>query len=88
MNRALLNVFSLIDRANLNHDSNRATIQPRAVQPLGIIGAGIMGSGIATLAVESGLTVLLSDAAPDALEKGQRQIVEELSRDPQTPDCP
>src|SRR5436190_7024286 len=29
VNRALLNVFGLIDRANLKHDRNRAPIQPR-----------------------------------------------------------
>ncbi|MGH2823190.1 MAG: 3-hydroxyacyl-CoA dehydrogenase NAD-binding domain-containing protein [Thermoleophilaceae bacterium] len=37
---------------------------------LGVVGAGTMGAGICQLRCASGMTVLLHDPVPDALERG------------------
>jgi 3-hydroxybutyryl-CoA dehydrogenase len=44
------------------------------IQTIGVVGAGTMGHGIAQVAAQSGYQVLLVDAAPAALERGQSQI--------------
>ncbi len=84
VNLALFNAFHLIDRVKCDYSRNGTIIKSRAVTPMGIIGAGIMGSGIATLAVEAGISVVLSDAVPEALKKGHRQIIDDLCRDPRS----
>ncbi len=44
------------------------------IQTIGVVGAGTMGHGIAQVAAQSGYQVVLVDAAPAALERGQSQI--------------
>ena len=44
------------------------------IQTIGVVGAGTMGHGIAQVAAQSGYQVVLVDAAPAALERGQAQI--------------
>ena len=44
------------------------------IQTIGVVGAGTMGHGIAQVAAQSGYAVVLVDAAPAALERGQAQI--------------
>lgn len=80
VNRALLNVFFLTDR-NKKDAGVSAKIQPRAVNRVGVIGAGIMGSGIAAANLKRDVSVVLTDAAPEALSKGQRAVLEEVAYD-------
>jgi 3-hydroxybutyryl-CoA dehydrogenase len=55
-----------------------ATGAPKA---LGVAGAGTMGSGIAQLGCVAGLTTLLHDPDPDALERGINRILRQLDRE-------
>jgi 3-hydroxybutyryl-CoA dehydrogenase len=50
------------------------------VRTIGVVGAGTMGHGIAQVAAQSGLDVILVDAAPPALERGLAQIGKGLER--------
>jgi 3-hydroxybutyryl-CoA dehydrogenase len=42
------------------------------IQNIGVIGAGVMGGGIAQSCAVAGYSVVCSDVAPDALERGQQ----------------
>jgi 3-hydroxybutyryl-CoA dehydrogenase len=44
------------------------------IRTIGVVGAGTVGHGIAQVAAQSGYEVVLVDAAPAALERGQSQI--------------
>jgi 3-hydroxybutyryl-CoA dehydrogenase len=44
------------------------------IRTIGVVGAGTMGHGIAQVAAQSGYEVILVDAAPAALARGQAQI--------------
>jgi 3-hydroxybutyryl-CoA dehydrogenase len=50
------------------------------IRTVGVVGAGTMGHGIAQVAAHSGLTVILVDAIPQALERGRAQIAKGLER--------
>lgn len=55
----------------------------KALEPsvqVGIIGAGTMGNGIALVAASAGHSVLLFDAAPEALQRGMAAIRQTLGR--------
>lgn len=47
---------------------------------LGVVGAGTMGAGIAQVALARGLSVLLYDAFPQAVERGVERITDGLER--------
>ncbi|MEO1496309.1 MAG: 3-hydroxyacyl-CoA dehydrogenase NAD-binding domain-containing protein [Planctomycetota bacterium] len=74
VNRALLNVFFLTDRAK---KPGAATATP--VETAAVIGAGIMGQGIAAANVRRGVGVRLSDARPAALDAGVAGVIREAS---------
>ena len=73
VNRALLNVFFLTDRAKKVGGGDSE------VKSATVIGAGIMGQGIAAANVKRGVSVLLSDNRPEALAKGVEGVVREAS---------
>ena len=51
-----------------------------SIRTIGVVGAGTMGHGIAQVAARSGYQVILVDAVPAALERGQAQIDKGLER--------
>src|SRR6185503_9283218 len=48
---------------------------------VGVVGAGAMGSGIAQVAALNGHTVILSDAAPGAVDRAVANIEKSLARE-------
>lgn len=78
VNAALLNVFFLGDR-NKKDTGVAAEIAPRPIKRVGVIGSGIMGSGIAAACVRREVPVVISDAAPEALARGTKLVLEEVS---------
>lgn len=89
VNRALLNVFFLQDRNKkqfTTSDSSepgrprpRQSDQVRKITSAGIAGAGIMGQGIAAANVKRGIPVTILDANPEALQRGVKGILNEVS---------
>ncbi|HEX3997026.1 MAG TPA: 3-hydroxyacyl-CoA dehydrogenase NAD-binding domain-containing protein [Pirellulales bacterium] len=84
VNRALINVFFLVDRNKKDTGVGRSDIQPRSVRSVGIIGAGIMGRGIAAANLKRNVSVSITDAAPDALHSGVEKLLEEAAYNKQT----
>jgi 3-hydroxyacyl-CoA dehydrogenase/enoyl-CoA hydratase/3-hydroxybutyryl-CoA epimerase/3-hydroxyacyl-CoA dehydrogenase/enoyl-CoA hydratase/3-hydroxybutyryl-CoA epimerase/enoyl-CoA isomerase len=84
VNRALLNVFFLTDRAKKPPAGLSEALKPRDLTHVGVIGAGIMGSGIAAANVKRELATTMVDAAPAALEKGMREVLMEVAYDKKT----
>lgn len=78
VNRALLNVFFLTDRAK---KGGRPADDSPSIATVGVVGAGIMGQGIAAVSVKRGVRVLLSDSRPEALARGVEAVVREASFD-------
>jgi 3-hydroxyacyl-CoA dehydrogenase/enoyl-CoA hydratase/carnithine racemase len=93
INRALLNVFFLTDRAKKSgpstdnaaqKEASRRRESPEEVKVAAVIGAGIMGQGIAAANVKRGVRVLMSDNRPDALAAGIEGVIREASYDKAT----
>ena len=84
VNRALLNVFFLTDRNKKDRGVDRDDIQPRQFSAVGVIGAGIMGAGIAAANLKRELRVVLTDAAPEALQRGAQEVIKEVAYDKQS----
>jgi 3-hydroxyacyl-CoA dehydrogenase/enoyl-CoA hydratase/3-hydroxybutyryl-CoA epimerase/3-hydroxyacyl-CoA dehydrogenase/enoyl-CoA hydratase/3-hydroxybutyryl-CoA epimerase/enoyl-CoA isomerase len=76
INRALLNVFFLQDR---NKKGSGIPAEPRKITSAGIVGAGIMGQGIAAANVKRGIPVALMDSSQEALTRGVKGILNEVS---------
>lgn len=79
VNRALLNVFFLTDRNKRDSGVSREGVAARPINSLSVLGAGIMGSGIASAAVKRDVPVFLTDARPEALEKGAKGVLDEVA---------
>jgi len=86
VNRALLNVFFLQDRNKKQtaEPSEPGRPRPRVESPhkissAGVIGAGVMGQGIAAANVKRGIPVALMDANQEALTRGVKGILNEVS---------
>ena len=79
VNRALLNVFFLTDRAKKGTPGDA----PR-VTSASVVGAGTMGQGIAAANVKRGVPTLLSDARPETLAAGVSGVVRETAYNKQT----
>lgn len=78
VNRALLNVFFLTDRAKKTDAPNLEAPVP-SPQSVSVLGAGTMGQGIAAANLKRGVSVLLSDAREEALAAGVSGAVREAS---------
>ncbi len=83
VNRALLNVFFLQDR---NKKSSGEPGRPRPrdgetrkITSAGVVGAGVMGQGIAAANVKRGIPVALMDANQEALARGVKGVLNEVS---------
>jgi len=81
VNRALLNVFFLQDR---NKKSGTSKSEPQKIASVGIAGAGVMGQGIAAANVKRGIPVTLLDAEPQALARGVKGVLNEVSYNKET----
>lgn len=79
VNRALLNVFFVTDRNK--KDKGASDVALAKIHNVAVIGAGIMGSGIAGAHVKRSFAVTLSDASPEALGRGIKNTLEEVSFD-------
>jgi len=55
-----------------------AKATPREIATIGVIGGGTMGSGIATSALLAGLSVVLTEVADEALQRGIATITKNL----------
>ena len=60
-----------INKEALEKGANRPRVEDMAVRKLGVIGAGMMGAGIAYVAANSGIEVVLIDAAQEAADRGK-----------------
>jgi 3-hydroxyacyl-CoA dehydrogenase/enoyl-CoA hydratase/3-hydroxybutyryl-CoA epimerase/3-hydroxyacyl-CoA dehydrogenase/enoyl-CoA hydratase/3-hydroxybutyryl-CoA epimerase/enoyl-CoA isomerase len=74
ISRNLIAVFFMGQRLQKDPGVADANVKPREVQRVGVLGAGIMGAGIAGAHVRRGITAMLLDAVPQALEKGVANI--------------
>jgi 3-hydroxyacyl-CoA dehydrogenase/enoyl-CoA hydratase/3-hydroxybutyryl-CoA epimerase/3-hydroxyacyl-CoA dehydrogenase/enoyl-CoA hydratase/3-hydroxybutyryl-CoA epimerase/enoyl-CoA isomerase len=88
INRALLNVFFLQDRNKKTavvtggRPASASAGEPPAatkINSAGIAGAGVMGQGIAAANVKRGIPVALLDANPQALARGVKGVLNEVS---------
>ena len=84
ISRALINVFFLTDRNKKDPGVGDASIKPAAIKSVGVIGAGIMGAGIAAAGVKRKLATVINDASPEAMQRGVRNVLEEVSFNKQT----
>lgn len=78
VNRALLNVFFLQDRAKKASPAEADAQLPKSVA---VIGAGIMGQGIAANNLKRGFEVTLTDARPEAAAAGMAAALQEAAYD-------
>ncbi|MFZ5643245.1 MAG: 3-hydroxyacyl-CoA dehydrogenase family protein [Bacillota bacterium] len=53
------------------------------IQTVGVVGAGLMGHGIAQMAAKGGYQVILADISENELQKGYKQIENNLNKDVQ-----
>jgi len=84
VNRALINVFFLVDRNKKDSGIDRRDVQPLPVRSIGVVGAGIMGRGISAANLKRNVSVTITDAAGDALHDGVEKILEEAAYSKQT----
>lgn len=84
VNRSLLNIFFLTDRAKKDSGPQSPTSSPPTPQTASVIGAGTMGQGIAAANVKRGVGVVLSDSRREALAAGVSGVVREASYDKAT----
>ncbi len=51
-----------------------------AIERVGVVGCGLMGSGIAEVTARAGLSVIVNEVDPSALEAGRRRVESSLGR--------
>ena len=81
INRALLNIFFLMDRNKKDTGIAATDISPRTLQSVAVVGAGIMGAGIAAANTKKRCRVLMTDTNEEALQKGVSGVLDEVSYD-------
>jgi 3-hydroxyacyl-CoA dehydrogenase / enoyl-CoA hydratase / 3-hydroxybutyryl-CoA epimerase / enoyl-CoA isomerase len=74
ISRNLIAVFFMTQRLQKDPGVADAAVQPRPVERVGVLGAGLMGAGIAGAHIRKGISVMLLDSVPQALEKGVASI--------------
>ncbi len=79
VNRALINVFFLMERNKKDRGIEAKDVQPGEIKSVGVFGAGIMGAGIAAATLRKQIPVTLNDAFAPALAKGASGVLEEVS---------
>jgi 3-hydroxyacyl-CoA dehydrogenase/enoyl-CoA hydratase/3-hydroxybutyryl-CoA epimerase/3-hydroxyacyl-CoA dehydrogenase/enoyl-CoA hydratase/3-hydroxybutyryl-CoA epimerase/enoyl-CoA isomerase len=84
VNKALINVFFLTERAKKPPAGLTSEAAPAKLQQVGVVGAGIMGAGIAAANVKRELATTLVDASAPALEKGMREVMQDIAYDKKT----
>ena len=84
INRALLNIFFLMDRNKKDTGVVREKVETRPLKSVAVIGAGIMGAGIAAANTKRHLHVLLTDTREEALDRGVQSVLDEVSYDRET----
>ncbi|TWT37205.1 Fatty acid oxidation complex subunit alpha [Posidoniimonas corsicana] len=89
VNRSLLNVFFLQDRAKKTDVGSRQSPDESSehwqhARRVSVIGAGIMGQGIAAANVKRGIAVSMSDMREESLLAGISGVVREASYNKQT----
>jgi 3-hydroxyacyl-CoA dehydrogenase/enoyl-CoA hydratase/3-hydroxybutyryl-CoA epimerase/3-hydroxyacyl-CoA dehydrogenase/enoyl-CoA hydratase/3-hydroxybutyryl-CoA epimerase/enoyl-CoA isomerase len=84
INAALINIFFLTDRNKKDTGVAREGVAPGEVRRVGVIGAGIMGAGIAAANVKRHISTALADVSPEALQRGVRGVLEEVSFNKET----
>jgi 3-hydroxyacyl-CoA dehydrogenase/enoyl-CoA hydratase/3-hydroxybutyryl-CoA epimerase/enoyl-CoA isomerase len=74
ISRNLIALFFETQRLQKDPGIADTKIAPRAIERVGVVGAGIMGSGIAGACIRRGVPTVLTDAAPQAIERGVASI--------------
>jgi 3-hydroxyacyl-CoA dehydrogenase/enoyl-CoA hydratase/3-hydroxybutyryl-CoA epimerase/3-hydroxyacyl-CoA dehydrogenase/enoyl-CoA hydratase/3-hydroxybutyryl-CoA epimerase/enoyl-CoA isomerase len=70
ISRNLIAVFFITQRLQKDPGVAATAVQPRTIERVGVMGAGLMGAGIAAAHVRKGISVIMLDSVPAALEKG------------------
>jgi 3-hydroxyacyl-CoA dehydrogenase/enoyl-CoA hydratase/3-hydroxybutyryl-CoA epimerase/3-hydroxyacyl-CoA dehydrogenase/enoyl-CoA hydratase/3-hydroxybutyryl-CoA epimerase/enoyl-CoA isomerase len=78
ISRNLISIFFMTQRLQKDTGVADASVQPRQVARVGVLGAGIMGAGIAGANIRRGVSVVLTDSIPQAIEKGVAGIAKTL----------
>jgi 3-hydroxyacyl-CoA dehydrogenase / enoyl-CoA hydratase / 3-hydroxybutyryl-CoA epimerase / enoyl-CoA isomerase len=78
ISRDLIAVFFQQQRVAKDPGVADPSVKPRDVQRVGVLGAGIMGSGIAGANIRRGVSALMLDSVPAALERGVANIAKVL----------
>ncbi|MFO0867021.1 MAG: 3-hydroxyacyl-CoA dehydrogenase NAD-binding domain-containing protein [Gemmataceae bacterium] len=74
ISRNLIALFFETQRLQKDPGISDAKAAPRTIERVGVVGAGIMGSGIAGACIRRGVPTVMTDAAPQAVERGFASI--------------
>ncbi len=74
ISRNLIAIFFMNQRLAKDPGVADASIQPKNVGRVGVIGAGIMGAGIVGAHLRKGVSTVMIDVTPEALQKGVASI--------------
>jgi enoyl-CoA hydratase/3-hydroxyacyl-CoA dehydrogenase len=76
--RALVHVFLAQRSTTKVPGVTDVQLKPRQIRKVAVIGGGLMGSGIATTLLVSNISVVLKEANPQFLQRGQKMIAANL----------
>jgi 3-hydroxyacyl-CoA dehydrogenase/enoyl-CoA hydratase/3-hydroxybutyryl-CoA epimerase/3-hydroxyacyl-CoA dehydrogenase/enoyl-CoA hydratase/3-hydroxybutyryl-CoA epimerase/enoyl-CoA isomerase len=78
---AFRNIQRLVERIRTDTGWDQAAQASNEIRSVGIVGAGLMGTSIAAAAVKAGLSVVITDNAPETLASTRGRIAGELARE-------